>query len=69
MLLLVPVVHRRQRRVALVDGQHRPLGENSELAVGHDGRDFDDAVGLGIQTGHFQINPDQVIGGHGFFVG
>ena len=68
-LFLVPVVHRCQHCVILVDGQHRPFSQDVELAVGHDGRDFNDAVGLRVQTGHLQINPDQVVGGHGFFVG
>ena len=61
-LLPVPVVHRRQGRVALVDGQHRSFGEHVQLAVGNDGRDFDDAVGLGVQAGHFQVDPNQVVG-------
>ncbi len=58
----VPLVHAGEDRVTLVDGDHRAFGQHVELAVGDDGGHFDDVVLVGIQTGHFQVDPDQVLG-------
>jgi len=57
----VPFVHLAQHLITLVHGQHRPFGKNVELGIGDDGGDFDNAIGVRIQAGHFQINPDQVV--------
>ena len=45
-----------------MNGQHRAFGHDIQLAIGHDGCDLDNSVIRGIQPGHLQINPDQVIG-------
>src|SRR5690606_22185740 len=60
-LARVPLVHRGERHVVLVDGEHGTFGEDRELLVGHDGRDFDDAVRLRVEPRHLEIDPDQVL--------
>jgi hypothetical protein len=57
---LVPVVHLVERFVALVDGEHRTFGQHVQLRIGDDDGDFDDAVGVRIEAGHFHVEPDQV---------
>jgi hypothetical protein len=42
-------------------GAGRDLGQ---LTVGDDRRDLDDALALGVEPGHFHIEPDQNVG-HG----
>ena len=58
---LVPGVHRVERGVALVDRQHRALDASRHLRVGDDDCDLDDAVALGRQPGHLEVDPDQVL--------
>ena len=48
-----------------MDGDHRPFGQDVESAVGDDGGDFQDFITLAVQTGHFQVYPDEVGGGVG----
>ena len=55
----VPVVHGRECLVRLMNGDHRSLIQNLQVLVGDDRGDLDDVVGVGLQTGHFQIYPDQ----------
>src|SRR5690606_3891118 len=43
---LVPVVHRVEHRIGLVDDPGLALGEDVEVAVGHHDRQLDDAVAL-----------------------
>ena len=61
MLTGVPLVHAGQYLVALVDGDDRAFGQGIEVAVGDDGGHFDDDVVVRVQTGHFQVDPDQVL--------
>ena len=58
----VPFIHRGHYRVGLVDRDHRPFGEDVQIAIGDDGGDLDDAIVEGVQTGHFQIDPDEIVG-------
>jgi hypothetical protein len=58
----VPFVHRFEFFLGLVDGQNWPFGEDIELTVGNDGGDLDDAMAFRNQTGHLQVDPDQVAG-------
>ena len=44
-----------------MDGEHGAFGEDVEVGVGDYGGDFDNHVGIGIEAGHFQIDPDQVV--------
>ncbi|MCY1241048.1 hypothetical protein D9M68_790170 [compost metagenome] len=57
----VPVVHAIEHGIALVDHQHRAFSQDIELGVGNDDRNFDDAVGVRLQAGHFHVQPDQVV--------
>lgn len=57
----VPLVHGGEHGVAVVDGDHRTFGQGVEVAVGDNGRHLDDDVGVRVQTGHFQIDPNQVL--------
>jgi ribosome biogenesis GTPase / thiamine phosphate phosphatase len=61
MLLLVPVIHPRKDALGLMDREDRAVGNHDELLVGYHGRNFNDGIGIGLQTGHFQIDPDQVV--------
>jgi len=45
-----------------VDGDNRTLCQDVELIVGNNGRDLNDHIMLWIQTRHFKIYPDQLIG-------
>ena len=58
----VPFIHGVQPRIRGVDGNDRPLCQGVQVAVGNDGGYFNDHVLIGFQSGHFQINPDQVAG-------
>eukprot|EP01136_Pigoraptor_vietnamica_P000384 Opistho-1_new@25631 len=58
---LVPGVHLVQGFIALVDGEHRAFDAHRQLRVGHHDGDLDDAVGVGVQAGHLQVDPDQVL--------
>ena len=53
MLMLVPVIHRRQSNIGLINGQIWTLGNQIQVAIGDYRSDFNDAIGLGIQPGHF----------------
>ncbi len=63
MLIAIPIVHGAQHRLALMHGEYRPLGEHMEVFVGYDRRDLDDEIGVRLQAGHFQIDPDEIFGG------
>ncbi|AAW75461.1 predicted GTPases [Xanthomonas oryzae pv. oryzae KACC 10331] len=60
-LIAVPLVHRFQGFQRMRDGQFRPLGKHVQLRIGHDGGDLDNRIAIGIQAGHFQIDPDQSV--------
>ncbi len=61
-LLLVPLVHARKAVLRLVNGEHRPFADDVQLLVGHDGGDLDDEVGVRLEPGHLEVDPDQVVG-------
>ena len=56
-----PFIHLLQQAVGLMNGNHRPLCHDIQLGVGDDAGHLDNAFLLGIQTGHFQVNPDQAV--------
>jgi len=58
--VLVPLIHLRERFVALMDGEHRPFDQPVERRIRHDDGDLDDAVGIGLEPGHFHVQPDQI---------
>ena len=61
-VLLVPVVHRGEDLVGLVDHQLGTGRDLGEVAVGEDRRDLDDALALGFEPGHLHVEPDQDVG-------
>ncbi len=60
MVFLVPIVHGIQDGIGLVDHQGGALGHQVEVLIGNEGGDLQDHAGLGVQTGHFHVHPDQV---------
>jgi len=61
MVALVPVIHAGHGLGGLVNGQHGAFRDDLQVGIGNDGGDFDDAVGLGDQSGHLQVDPDEVL--------
>ena len=61
MMMLVPVIHRGQPLFTLADRQHRTFSQDIQIGIGNQRGDFNDAVGIGLQPGHLQINPDQIL--------
>ena len=57
----VPFVHRTQHRLVLVDRNHGAFRQYAERRVGDDRRDLDDAIGLGVQARHLEVDPDQIV--------
>ena len=62
-LAAIPLVHAGQHRRALMHCEHRSFGQHIEVFVGYDRRDLDDDIGIGLQTRHFKIDPNQIFGG------
>lgn len=60
MLIAIPIIHGVERGVALVQREDRSIGKHIEVFVGYDRRDLDDEVGLGLEPGHFQIDPNEI---------
>ena len=48
------------------DREHRAFGQFDELGVGDDGGDFQNGVGIRVETGHLEIEPDQSVFGSVF---
>jgi len=61
MRLLVPLIHRSQNGIGLMHHPGWRLGNHFQLRIGHDHRHFDDAIAIRIQTGHFHVQPDEVV--------
>ncbi|MNY64968.1 hypothetical protein D3C86_2021590 [compost metagenome] len=57
----VPFIHAGKRLVTLMHRNHRAFGQDIEVAIGNDRGHFDDHVLLRIESGHFQVDPDQVL--------
>jgi hypothetical protein len=57
---LVPVVHRVENRVGLVDDDLVALAQLVQLRIGDQQRNLDDPVGVRRQPGHLHVDPDQV---------
>jgi len=56
----IPVVHCVQHGVGLVDRDDRAFGDDLQLRIGHDRRDFDDAVPVRVEARHLQVDPNEV---------
>ena len=50
-----------QHLIGVMDGEHRPIGDDRQFAVGDDRCDLDDDVGVGLQARHLEVDPYQVI--------
>ena len=61
MLVAVPVVHRLEPLERMANREFGAFGENVEILVGDDRRDLQDRIVAGIEPGHLQIDPDQVV--------
>ncbi len=61
MLALIPRVHAREHFFGLMDHDRGPFCDDIQVLVGDHRGDFDDLIGLGHQTGHLQIDPDQML--------
>lgn len=55
----VPFVHGVEDSIGLVDDDIGPFGELIEFAVGYEDGDFEDMAGVGIEAGHFHVDPDE----------
>ena len=64
----IPLVHRVQYLVGLMDGDDRSLRQYLQPGIGYHGCDFDDLICLRVQAGHFQVDPDQVVFSYRHFV-
>src|SRR5258707_1556107 len=62
MLVAVPIVHCAEHSLALMHREHRAFGKHVEVLVGYDRRDLDDEIGLRFESGHFQIDPNEIFG-------
>ncbi len=67
MLFGIPFIHTRQNSVRLMNRNDWAFCQNIQVAVSDNCGNFDNIVVIGIETGHFQVNPDQVMFafGHG----
>ena len=67
----VPFVHGLEPRERMRDRQFGAFGEHVQLAVGDQRGDLQDRIGVGIEPGHLEVDPDQVllVGGHAWLAG
>src|ERR1700687_6156412 len=63
MLSAIPIIHGAKHGLALMHCEHRPFGKHAEVFVGYDRRDLNDEIGLRFESGHFQIDPNEIFGG------
>ena len=62
MMSPVPLVHTVKHRLRLVDNQLRTFSKDLKILVGHQRGDLDNPILKRIQSGHFKIDPDEVLG-------
>ena len=67
MLVTIPVVHGFEALQRLRDRKLGTLRQNVQLRIGDQRGDFKNRIGVRIEAGHLQVNPNQVIaiGNHG----
>src|SRR5882762_1525542 len=58
---LIPLIHCRKHFIGLAHDQDRSLGDGVQLRIGDDDRDFDDAIPVRIESGHFHVQPEKVV--------
>ena len=54
-------IHLCQLLLGGVDDQIDAFSQDVEIAIGDDGGDLDDDMALGVQAGHFQIDPNEAV--------
>ncbi len=64
MVLGVPLVHRREQFVGLVNDKVWPFGDHVEVAVANQHRDLDNAFLLWVQPRHLEVHPDDCVFRH-----
>ena len=62
MLFGIPLIHGIQYGLGSLYGANRAFGQYVQMFVRNHGRDFNNDIIKRIQTRHFQIGPDQVLG-------
>ena len=58
----VPLVHAFEHVFRLVNRDDGAFGQDFQLGVGDDGRNFQDNVLFGLEARHFQVHPDEIVG-------
>ena len=56
----IPLIHRIQQYIRLMNRQHWAFGNDVQVFIGNQGGNFDDDILLRLQPGHFQIHPHQI---------
>ena len=57
----VPLVHAVEQLVALMDDVNVRLCQYVQIGIGNDHGDFDNAVVLRVEAGHFHIEPAEIV--------
>ena len=58
MLIAIPIIHRGEDSFALMHREYGSLGKHLQVFVGYDRGNFDDEIGVRLQTGHLKIDPN-----------
>ena len=53
----VPFVHAFENVFGLVNSNDGAFGENVQIGVGNNGRNFENDIFFRIEAGHFQVHP------------
>ena len=57
MVFLVPIVHAFQQGILLVHHQAGSFGHQVQFTVGKEGGHLNDAIPIGVESGHFHVYP------------
>jgi ribosome biogenesis GTPase len=63
MLIAIPVIHCIEHRLALMHREYRAFCKHVQVFVGYDRRNLYDEIGLRLEAGHFEIDPNEIFGG------
>ena len=61
MRTFIPLVHAVELLVALVNHQDRAFCSGFKLGARDDNSNFNDAVNIGVESGHFAVKPNEVL--------
>lgn len=59
MVFRTPFVHGEQNRVRLMDDEIGTFSDHLEVAIGDEGCNFQDPAPVGVEAGHFEIDPHE----------